>query len=170
VREKDADLLFAKQWDVASAFSITYPFVPTIDHNFLNKNPLELLKSGEFQKKNILLGVNSHEGSFFVLYTFPKRFDPLKDYNENITNEEYRDMVKTLRLDAWTRDPSPDVVYDAIASVYSLSCGSEDSTGDDDAATFLFALDGMLGDVWFKCPVVRLAKAQVNRCAFYSCL
>ena len=135
-------------------------FVPTIDHKFLKKSPLELLKSGEFQrKKHILLGVNSHEGSFFVIYAFKKQFDPEKAYNDQITYDEYREMVSNLSL----AGPLSDVVADTIAAVYSLPCGSEGNTGDSDAGRYLMSLDGMLGDVWFKCPVVHMAKSYARK-------
>ena len=161
MREKSADLLTAKQWQVQTN-SGAAAFKPTIDHRFLNKNPTDLLQSGEFQKKNILLGINSHEGSYFIIYAFPERFDPLKDYNNEITFDEYREMVKKLRLDAWMVGPSSDVVNDTIAASYLLLCGSKGNTSDDDAVNYLMSLDGILGDFRFKCPVVHMAKTHVR--------
>ena len=160
LREKSAELLTAKQWEVQVDRGSR--FRPTIDHKFLNKSPTDLLKSGEFQRKNIMLGMNSHEGSYFIMYAFPKRFDPLKDFNNNVTFEEYREMVKKLGMYSWMADPSSDIVTDTIASVYSLSCGSEGNTGDDDAVRYFMSLNGMFGDVLFKCPVIHLAKAHVS--------
>jgi len=160
MREKAAALLT----DTQNVGDVAFSFVPTIDHKFLEKSPLELLKSGEFQRKNILLGMNSHEGSYFIIYQFAKFFDPrIEDYNSNITIEEYRQMVKDLKL----VDSSSDVVTDTIASIYSLPCGSDGNTGDDDELKYILSLDGMFGDVWFKCPVVHMAKAyatEVIRC------
>ena len=157
LREKNADQLTEKQSEVPSVSG--FPFVPTVDPKFLNKRPLEVLESGEFQQKNILLGMNSHEGSFFIIYTFPDRFDPTKEYNDNITTEGYREMVKQLKLVY----SSSDVVADTIASIYSLPCGLEGNSGDESAISYLKSLDGMLGDVWFKCPVVQMAKAYARQ-------
>jgi len=168
LREKSADLLTEKQWEVQTNSGSTFAFVPTIDNKFLNKNPTDLLKSGEFQKKDILLGMNSHEGSYFIIYAFPKRFDPLKDYSDDITFTEYRDMVKQLRLDSWMVDPSSDVVSYTIASSYLLLCGSKGNASDDDAVNYLISLDGMFGDVWFKCPVIHMAKTHVR--TFFNAL
>ena len=172
LREKSADLLTEKQWKVKTS-SGTPAFKPTIDHKFLNKNPTDLLKSGEFQKKNILLGANSHEGSYFIIYAFPERFDPLKDYNNDITFREYRDMVKQLKLHSWMAGPWSDIVSDTIAASYLLLCGSKGNTSDDDAVNYFMSLDGMLGDLRFKCPVVHMAKTHVRkffRSSFQSCL
>jgi len=149
MRKKSADLLTEKQNDAGDRM---FNFVPTTDDKFLKQNPRELLDSGKFQRKNILLGLNSHEGSFFIIYEFPKRFVPTNVYNSNITNEEYLDMVKELNL----VDSSSDVVDDTISSIYSLPCG------DDDALPYLKSLGGMLGDVWFKCPVIHTAKAYAK--------
>lgn len=170
LREKEPELLIEKQWDVKQVTGIAFHFQPTIDNNFLTKSPLELLKSGEFQQqKNVLLGVNNHEGSYFVLYAFKEQFDPTKPYNENITDEEYRKMVSDLMLVELVSEQlklggsSSDVVTDTVADAYSLPCGSEGNTGDKDAARYLLSLDGMFGDVWFKCPVIHMAKAYARQ-------
>jgi len=169
LRDKEPDKLTDKQFAVTGA---TFNFVPTIDYNmkFLQKSPLELLKSGEFQRKNILLGMNSHEGSYFVIYEVETKrdlSDRLKeDLNKNITREQYQEIVKKVSF----VDSSSDVVTDTIASIYSLPCGSEGNTGDDDAVTYFKALDGVFGDVWFKCPVVQTAKTyakKVIRCVYH---
>ena len=105
--------------------------------------------------------MNSHEGSYFIIYKFPDRFNPTKNYNYNITIEEYRQMVKQLRVRLV--DSSSDLVADTIASIYSLPCGLEANSGDDAAISHLMSLDGMLGDVRFKCPVVQMAKAYARQ-------
>lgn len=164
MREKSPQLLTDKQFELPDVTGVTFFFVPTIDHKFLDNSPIELLKSDKFQRKNILLGMNSHEGSYFIIYKYPELFDPrIQDNKNNITIKEYRKMVKELSL----VDSSSDVVTDTIASVYSLPCGSQGNSGDDDAVNYIISLDGMYGDVWFKCPVIHTAKAyaeEVIRC------
>lgn len=44
------------------------PFVPIIDGKFLPENPLRLIQSGNFKKTEVLLGANSEEGSYFLIY------------------------------------------------------------------------------------------------------
>jgi len=150
----------AKQWALKK---VTGVFKPTVDGNFLTKSPLESLRLGEYQKKNVLVGLNSHEGSYFILYAFPRRFDPTKPYNDNITSEEYREMISRLKILNLFADSPSDEVIDTVAAAYSLPCGSEGNTGDSDAISYLMSLEGMYGDVWFKCPVVRLAKSFASQ-------
>jgi len=160
MREKSPELLTEKQWQLE--FGLSYNFVPTVDQKFLDKSPLEVIRSDEFQRKNILVGMNSHEGFYFIIYDFPDRFDPrIESYNKNITIEEYRQLVKKLKLKLV--DSSSDVVSDTIASIYSLPCGSEGNTGDVDVVSYIRALDGMYGDVRFKCPVIRMTKAYARQ-------
>jgi len=159
LREKAADLLTSKQWKLSSVTASHFIFVPTLDHDrqFLEKSPAELLESGEFRRKNILMGVNSHEGAFFVIYAFPEVFDPTdKERHKNVTYEDYREMV--MKLDV-VDTSSSEVVSDTIASVYSLPCGEGGNTGNADAKSFMESLDGIFGDFMFKCPVVQTAKA-----------
>ena len=152
MQEKPPGLLTAKQPLVLTG--LTFTFVPTVDHKFLMRTPAELLK-GDLQRKNILLGANSHEGSMFAILLFPDRFDPTKDYNANVTSEQYREMVKQLSL----VDTSSDVVIDTIASIYSLSCRSQ---GDQDGVNYFMALAGLLGDVLFNCPVLNTATSYAR--------
>jgi len=173
MRKKNPDEVTNKQFDVKQVSGVNFFFQPTLDQNFLTKSPLELLESGEFQKKSILLGVNSHEGAYFAFYAFPKRFDPTKPYNDSITGDDYREMVKQLRLANFFADSPSDEVTDTIAAAYSLPCGSEGNTGDSDALPYIMSLDGMFGDVWFKCPVVHMAKTYakevIPRLLFIHC-
>ena len=129
--------------------------MPTVDDTFLTKSPAELMQyPGEFQQKDILQGVNSHEGSMFIILSFPDTFDVTKKYNDNVTSEVYREMAEKLRL----VNTSSDVVIDTIASIYSLPCGSQGNTGDYDAVKYFIALDGMGGDFWSKCPQLDTAR------------
>ena len=155
MREKPPKLLTATQWLVQAGSSTSVPFPPTIDTKFLTSSPVELLLlRAEFQRKDILLGVNSHEGSTFIIEAFPDTFDPTKEFNENVTSEEYREMVKLLL------NTSSDFVIDTVASIYAKS------NTDDDGVNYFMALSGMLGDVGFKCPVVNTAKTYATEVIF----
>jgi len=48
-----------------------FPWVPTVDGNFLIDTPYNMLKAGRFQKKDALLGVNRDEGTFWILFALP---------------------------------------------------------------------------------------------------
>ena len=141
MRGKSPELLTTMQLLVQQALGTRFTFVPTVDHKFLAKSPAELLQyPGEFRRKNIMLGANSHEGSMFVIFSFPQHFGT----TNNVTSEQYREMVERLGL----VDSSSDVVIDTISSIYSLPCGSQGNTN------YFLALDGMIGDVWIKCPML----------------
>jgi len=130
---------------------------PTLDEKFLVKSPAKLLLNGELRRKNILLGANSHEGSNFIVFKFPDRFPFARDFNANVTSEQYREMIQ--RLGIMQPPSSSDVVIDTIASIYLLPCGSQGNTGNVDGLTYFMALSEMFGDVWFKCPVLNMAKS-----------
>jgi len=152
-------LLSDQQWSVRPVTITSFNFVPTLDNNFIKKSPKELVKAGEFQRKNIVAGINSHEGAFFVLYSFVSRFSPILSYTDDITSEDYPEMVKDLML----VNTSSDAVTDTIAAMYALPCGAEGNTYDDDAIPYFRSLDGVLGDNWFKCPVIGFAKAYAKQ-------
>jgi len=155
MREKPPELLTAMQWRLKQIAGFSLIFAPTVDHKFLTKSPFQLIKDGQFQRKDIMLGANSHEGSMFVILAFPDHFDTTRDFNANVTSDEYREMVKRLRL----VDSTSDVVFDTIASIYSVPCGSQDNA---DGVNYFMALDGMFGDVWIKCPVLRMARSYAR--------
>jgi len=158
MRGKSPGLLNEMQWLVLQGTGLTFTFVPTVDHKFLEESPAELLEGSGLQRKNILLGTNSHEGSSFVILIFPQHFGLTRDYNADITSEQYREMVEQLEL----VDSSSDVVIDTISSIYSLPCGSQGNTGDVDGLTYFMALEGMFGDVWFNCPGLNTANAYAR--------
>jgi len=68
LRQKTPAEVTAKQWEVKPATSAAYFFVPTVDEKFLTKSPVELVKAGEFQRKNVLLGMNNNEGNLYTGY------------------------------------------------------------------------------------------------------
>ena len=151
MREKSARLLTDTQHIVEGRRGTTFTFIPTIDHKFLIKSPAELLKAGEFRQKNILLGTTSHEGALFAILSFPEYYDPTKDFNNNVTREEYRAMVNQSRL----VNSSSDVVIDTVASVYALPC-------DHDGVNYFMALSRIFGDVWFNCPVLHMTTSYAR--------
>jgi len=157
MRKKDADVVTSKQFEVSDN---SYNFVPTIDQQFLKKSPKQLIDDGEFQRKNIMMGMTSHEGSYFIFYQFKQLFNAsLERLDINVPHDEYRKMVSELKM---VVESSSVVVLDTVASIYSLPCGLEGSTGDLDAKTYFKSLEGMFGDVWFKCPVIHKAKSYAK--------
>lgn len=61
MRAVDAKTISVQQWN--SYFGILgFPSAPTIDGVFLPKHPLDLLREGDFQDTEILIGSNQDEG------------------------------------------------------------------------------------------------------------
>jgi len=48
-----------------------FPWAPTVDGDFLVDTPYNMLVSGQFQRKESLLGVNRDEGTFWILFALP---------------------------------------------------------------------------------------------------
>jgi len=48
-----------------------FPWVATVDGEFLTDTPYNLIRQGRFQHKDALLGVNADEGTFWILFALP---------------------------------------------------------------------------------------------------
>jgi len=48
-----------------------FPWVATVDGEFLTDTPFNLVRQGRFQHKDALLGVNADEGTFWILFALP---------------------------------------------------------------------------------------------------
>uniref|UniRef100_A0A3B4A6U3 Carboxylic ester hydrolase n=1 Tax=Periophthalmus magnuspinnatus TaxID=409849 RepID=A0A3B4A6U3_9GOBI len=60
-----------KQFDVLAPSLITIPFPPVIDGNFMPHSVEDMLNSQNVPKKDLLIGLNQNEGSFFLPYGAP---------------------------------------------------------------------------------------------------
>lgn len=66
MRAVDAKTISVQQWN--SYFGILgFPSAPTIDGVFLPKHPLDLLREGDFQDTEILIGSNQDEGEAWFI-------------------------------------------------------------------------------------------------------
>jgi carboxylesterase type B len=81
LREKPAADLTLKQWDIVlNAIGTAFP--PTADMlHFIQGDPIELVRQGQFKKTSLMMGSNLHEGSFFMLYGRMDLF-PFKNKSE----------------------------------------------------------------------------------------
>lgn len=51
-----------------------FPFVPIIDGAFLDEPPIRALSNKNFKKTNILMGSNTEEGYYFIMYYLTELF------------------------------------------------------------------------------------------------
>uniref|UniRef100_A0A7N8XT93 Carboxylic ester hydrolase n=1 Tax=Mastacembelus armatus TaxID=205130 RepID=A0A7N8XT93_9TELE len=70
--QADPGNITLKQYDVLTQASIlTLPFVPVVDGDFLPDKPEVLLSTSNLPKKEVLLGLNKDEGTYFLIYGVP---------------------------------------------------------------------------------------------------
>lgn len=66
MRAVDAKKISAQQWNSYSGI-LGFPSTPTIDNVFLTKHPMDMLKEGDYENMEILLGSNRDEGEFRII-------------------------------------------------------------------------------------------------------
>ena len=66
---------------------LAMPFLPITDGKFLPENPLRLLQAGNLKKTEVLLGANSHEGSYFLIYFLTHLFKLQQNVSRHDTKE-----------------------------------------------------------------------------------
>ena len=69
---------------------LAMPFVPITDGKFLPDNPLRLLQAGKLKKTEVLLGANSHEGSYFLIYFLTHLFKLQQNVSKHGKRESCR--------------------------------------------------------------------------------
>ncbi|XP_075525251.1 acetylcholinesterase-like isoform X3 [Dermacentor variabilis] len=127
---------------------VDFPFAPVEDGAFLPGTPQTLMDSGAFARNiSVMLGSNVNEGSWFLQYFFGLS---VTEENPEVTGENFAAALKAL-------DPSLRVTpIDKVLEMYTA--GKTPST----AAEILKALDSIVGDYHFTCPVVRCADRFVQ--------
>lgn len=73
---KNLNSLGVKRHLQAFSFSgiCEFPFVPIIDGAFLDESPARALANKNFKKTNILMGSNTEEGYYFIMYYLTELF------------------------------------------------------------------------------------------------
>lgn len=140
LQSKPMQTLFDNEWVTGNY--LEFPWLPTVDSDFITDNPNKLLKEGKFQTdKEVLLGTNKDEGTFWILYSVPglSRNDP-----SPLTHAMYLEGIDIVDWDLSSDDRA------SIAKMYEPL-----DTLDGEANTA--ALDDVSGDRSFTCPTLDLA-------------
>jgi acetylcholinesterase len=75
---------------------LVFPFAPVVDGDYLTDTPYNLMRDPSVPKKDILLGANKDEGSFWLLY-YLKTVSP---FNASLhTYQQFLDGVKIIAYD-----------------------------------------------------------------------
>ncbi|NP_001037380.1 acetylcholinesterase type 1 precursor [Bombyx mori] len=141
LRKKNADELVNNEWGTLGICE--FPFVPIIDGSFLDEMPVRSLAHQNFKKTNILMGSNTEEGYYFILYYLTELFP--KEENVGISREQFLQAVR--ELNPYVND----VARQAIIYEYTDWLNPEDPVKNRNA------LDKMVGDYHFTCGVNEFA-------------
>lgn len=141
LRKKDALELVNNEWGTMGICE--FPFVPMIDGAFLDETPQRSIAVKNFKKTNILMGSNSEEGHYFIIYYLTELFR--KEENVYVNREEFLQAVK--ELNPYVNS----VAKQAIVFEYT------DWLNPDDPVRNRDALDKMVGDYQFTCNVNEFA-------------
>ncbi|PZC86944.1 hypothetical protein B5X24_HaOG200211 [Helicoverpa armigera] len=142
LRKKSPDELVNNEWGTLGICE--FPFVPIIDGSFLDELPVRSLVHQNFKKTNILMGSNTEEGYYFILYYLTELFP--KEENVGISREQYLQAVR--ELNPYVNDAG----RQAIVFEYTDWLNPEDPIKNRNA------LDKMVGDYHFTCGVNEFAQ------------
>ncbi|XP_062408826.1 cholinesterase-like isoform X2 [Sardina pilchardus] len=146
LQNADPKAIIHHQFSVSRDATISLPFVPTVDGNFLTDMPGVLLESGQFLKTDILLGVNKDEGSYFLLYGSPG-FS--LQGQSLISREQFQQGV------ARTLPEFSEVAQQAAAFMYT------DWTDENDGQKNRDGLTSLVGDYYITCPLLKFTRKYV---------
>lgn len=141
LRNKDPVELVNNEWGTLGICE--FPFVPVIDGAFLDEPPSRSLANKNFKKTNILMGSNTEEGYYFIIYYLTELFR--KEEDVYVSRQEF------LRAVAELNPYFNAVARQAIVFEYT------DWLNPDDPISNRDALDKMVGDYQFTCNVNEFA-------------
>jgi len=134
---------------------MVFPWVPSVDGDFLVDTPYNLLKNGSFQHKDAILGVNRDEGTFCILFALP-------GFSKDNSSLQSYEMFQT-GVDIIAHDLNR-FQRDQIKQLYTVADGRDMDANRD-------ALDKVCGDRSFTCPTEELAefydKANISTYFYY---
>ncbi|XP_076332894.1 acetylcholinesterase-like [Tachypleus tridentatus] len=141
LRETDPMILVENE---SGSFGIVdFPFVPVVDGAFIDEHPSKSLERKNFKKTNILMGSNTEEGTFWIIYYLTDLFKRQEDVYP--TREDFIRSVKELN------PYIGDIGQQAIIFQYT------DWLDPDDPIRNRDAIDKMVGDYHFTCSVNEFA-------------
>nr|AHB20142.1 acetylcholinesterase type 1 [Pardosa pseudoannulata] len=122
---------------------VEFPFTPVVDGAFLDEMPEQSLATKNFKKTNIMMGSNSEEGSYFIIYHLTEYFKNQEDVY--INRQEFITAVKELN------PYIGELGQEAIIFQYTDWENPEDTIKNRDA------IDKIVGDSQFTCGVNDMA-------------
>ncbi|CAG0895150.1 unnamed protein product, partial [Cyprideis torosa] len=153
LKKANTSVIIDKEWPQTSNV-VDFPFVAVLDGAFLDEHPRRSLEEGRFKKCPVLLGSNTEEGNFWLLYFLHEKFAPAPNFKMSI--KEYRAAINRMFIG------ESKIVKDAIAYEYT------DWLDPGDPIKMMNALDKIVGDFHFTCSVNEVAHryAQYKQAVF----
>ncbi|XP_017763403.1 PREDICTED: acetylcholinesterase-like [Eufriesea mexicana] len=122
-----------------------FPFVPVIDGAFLDETPQRSLATSSFKKANIMMGSNTEEGFYFIIYYLTELFHIDGAEDVKVSREQFVSAVSEL-------NPYVNQIG-RHAIIYEYT----DWLHPDDPHVNRDALDKIVGDYQFTCNVNEFA-------------
>lgn len=142
LRVKDPVELVKNEWGTLGICE--FPFVPVIDGAFLDETPQRSLATSSFKKANIMMGSNTEEGFYFIIYYLTELFH-IDGSEVKVSREQFISAVSEL---------NPYVnQFGRRAIIYEYT----DWLRPDDPHANRDALDKIVGDYQFTCNVNEFA-------------
>ncbi|EZA54599.1 Acetylcholinesterase [Ooceraea biroi] len=140
---KDPVELVKNEWGTLGICE--FPFVPVIDGAFLDETPQRSLATSSFKKANILMGSNTEEGFYFIIYYLTELFRIDGTEDVKVTRDQFVSAVSEL-------NPYVNQIgRHAIIYEYTNWLHPDDPHKNRDA------LDKIVGDYQFTCNVNEFA-------------
>ncbi|XP_061924133.1 acetylcholinesterase-like isoform X1 [Entelurus aequoreus] len=144
LQKVDPRSIASKQFDVLPETTfLAMPFVPIVDGYFLPDEPEVLLQSADFPKKELLIGLNRDEGTYFLAYGMPGFSNTGQGL---ITRKEFMEGLQIVMADVGS------VAADAAIFQYT------DWTDENNRMKNRDSLGSLIGDQYFVCPPLEFAQ------------
>ena len=153
----DTRLLLENDWPNSSEVA-AYPWVPTVDGDFILNHPQTLLRKGHINPVNCILGCNKDEGSLTGVYFF----DHSKDKDSHAMS--YEDFIKCEDKFDW--DLSQEAKQQ-VQSFYSKHYIRDCSVVSEDCTQAFSALTGDRDFVWPTLELGRVLRTAGSQAYFY---
>ncbi|XP_071949453.1 cholinesterase-like [Antedon mediterranea] len=145
LQTKDAEEILNSMW-VTTEF-LNFAFVPVVDGLFIVETPQATLQKKAFKPCEIIIGSNTNEANFFLIYEVPGYS---KDTESLLDKSQFREAIEYC----WPNKNS--FAHDAIEFQYT------DWLKPNNDASFRDAIDQAAGDNKFVCPTFHFAKAYAE--------
>ncbi|CAK9815303.1 Ace [Anthophora plagiata] len=141
---KDPIELVKNEWGTLGICE--FPFVPVIDGAFLDETPQRSLATSSFKKANIMMGSNTEEGFYFIIYYLTELFRIDGTEDVKVSREQFVSAVSELNpyvnqigrhaiiyeYTDWLRPDDPHVNRDALDKIvgdYQFTCNVNEFAG-----------------------------------------